>query len=208
MRLKTDFNFRTEKILDKSRIFIFLLGCDSPRTWNDNPQTVLPSHATNAIHLGQSTSFDRDFESRITVTNVRPPFLHLFFPPFSPFYVSRVGNRKDGGRKWRERKGAELISYREASRKRRRRRLAVSRKKRNALKTLSRAIFSEWRGGEEGGHSTFEWNCSDGGRGGGRRRKLIRRKAVPGGISFEFSEHRGNSVSVTFSFYLFLASWI
>lgn len=156
MRLKTDFNFRTKKILDKSRIFIFLLGCDSPCTWNDNPQTVLPSHATNAIHLGQSTSFDRDFESRITVTNVRPPFLHLFFSPFSPFYVSRVGNRKDGGRKWRERKGAELISYREASRKRRRRRLAVSRKKRNALKTLSRAIFSEWRGGEEGGHSTFE----------------------------------------------------
>lgn len=99
----------------------------------------------------------------------------------------------------RKREEEELISYREASRKRRRR-LAVSRKKRNALKTLSRAIFSEWRGGEEGGHSTFEWNCSDGGRGGGRRRKLIRRKAVPGGISFEFSEHRGNSVSVTFSF--------
>ena len=29
----------------------------------------------------------------------------------------------------------------------------------------------------------------------GRRRKLIRRKAVPGGISGAFSEHRGNSVS-------------
>lgn len=206
MRLKTDFNFRTEKILDKSRIFIFLLGCDSPRTWNDNPQTVLPSHATNAIHLGQSTSFDRDFESRITVTNVRPPFLHLFFSPFSPFYVSRVGNRKDGGRKWRERKGAELISYREASRKRRRRRLAVSRKKRNALKTLSRAIFSEWRGGEEGGHSTFEWNCSDGGRGAaGDEENWYAGKPS----QEEFPSNFPSIVEIAFPLlFLFLASWI
>lgn len=47
----------------------------------------------------------------------------------------------------------------------------------------------------------------------GRRRKLIRRKAVPGGISFEFSEHRGNSVSILFFFFFFiffshLVSWI
>lgn len=86
-REKTSIDFRRNirQIHDFSRAngthipaYIFLLGCDS-RTWNDNPQTVLPSHATNAIHLGQSTSFDRDFESRISVTNVPFSIFFLFF---------------------------------------------------------------------------------------------------------------------------------
>lgn len=224
-REKTSIDFRRNirQIHDFSRVngthipaYIFLLGCDS-RTWNDNPQTVLPSHATNAIHLGQSTSRSIEISNRGSAW--RTFLSRSFFFSFSPLSQARrkseTGRMAGGsGGRERERGGEEeLISYREASRKRRRGARGLSEKKERVKNTFARDFL--WVEGRGGGRTLHVWMKLFRWRRGtsGRRRKLIRRKAVPGGISFEFSEHRGNSVSVLFFFFFFiffshLVSWI
>lgn len=142
-----------------------------------------------------------------------------FFFSFSPLSQARrkseTGRMAGGsGGRERERGGEEeLISYREASRKRRRGARGLSEKKERVKNTFARDFL--WVEGRGGGRTLHVWMKLFRWRRGtsGRRRKLIRRKAVPGGISFEFSEHRGNSVSVLFFFFFFiffshLVSWI